>query len=166
VAIPEHEHRVRQATPSDAGVVAELLDAFNREFDTPSPGTEVIAARFRRLIAGDHLVVLLPSEPVVGVAVLSFRPNIWYEGPVATLDELYVRPDMRRQRFGHAMLEAACHLARERGAQELEVYVDGDDTDARRFYEAHGFVNTEPGATEPMFYYHRDLGRQQDRAVR
>jgi GNAT superfamily N-acetyltransferase len=157
VVIPQHEHRVRQATAADAAVVAELLDAFNREFDTPSPGTEVLTARLRQLIAANHLVALLTGEPAIGVAVLSLRPNVWYEGPVALLDELYVRPDMRGQRFGHAMLEAACRLARERGAQTLEINVDGEDTDARRFYEAHGFTNTEPGATEPMFYYYRDL---------
>ena len=153
----EHERPVRQATVSDAVVVAEMLDAFNREFDTPTPGPEVLAVRLRRLLAGDHLVVLLAGVPAVGVAVLSFRSNVWYEGPAAALDELYVRPDMRGQRFGHAMLEAACRLARERGAETLEINVDGEDIDARRFYEAHGFTNTEPGATEPMYYYYRDL---------
>jgi len=154
----QSEHTVRRAKASDAVVVAELLDAFNREFDTPSPGTKVLAPRLRRLIAGDHFVALLGGEPAVGVAVMSLRPNVWSEGPVATLDELYVRPDMRGQRFGHAMLEAACGLARERGARTLEINVDGEDTDARRFYEAHGFANTEAGAAEPMFYYYRDLG--------
>ncbi|WP_319018684.1 GNAT family N-acetyltransferase [Microbispora sitophila] len=157
MAIPQQEHLVRQATTSDAAVVAELLDAFNREFDAPSPGTEVLTARLRGLIAGDHLVALLTGEPAVGVAVLSFRPNVWQEGPAAILDELYVRPDMRGQRFGHALLEEACRLAGERGAEALEINVDGEDTDTRRFYEAHGFANSEPGATEPMFYYYRDL---------
>jgi GNAT superfamily N-acetyltransferase len=142
---------------ADAAVVAEMLDAFNREFDTPTPGTEVLAARLRKLFAGDRLVALLGGEPAVGVAVLSLRSNVWYDGPVAALDELYVQPDMRGQRFGHAMLEAACRLARERGAEALEINVDGEDADARRFYEAHGFSNTEPGATEPMFYYYREL---------
>jgi GNAT superfamily N-acetyltransferase len=157
MGISQDEHPVRQATPSDAVVVAELLDAFNREFDTPTPGTQVLATRLRRLLAGDHLVALLGGEPAVGVAVLSLRSNVWYEGPVALLDELYVQPDVRGKRLGHAMLEAACRLARERGAQTLEINVDGEDTDTRRFYEAHGFANTEPGATEPMFYYYRDL---------
>jgi GNAT superfamily N-acetyltransferase len=153
----EHEHAVRAATTSDVVTVAELLDAFNREFDTPSPGTEVLEARLQRLIPGDHFVALLSGEPAVGVAVMSFRPDVWHDGPVATLDELYVRPDMRRQRFGHAMLEAACRCAVERGAQRLDINVDGEDIDARRFYEAHGFANIEPGATEPMFYYYRQL---------
>lgn len=157
VSIPQHEHPVRQATAADAAAVAELLDAFNHEFGAPSPGTDVLTARLRRLIAGDHLVALLTGEPAVGVAVLTFRPDVWHEGPAAVLDELYVRPGLRGQRFGHALLEEACRLARERGAGTLAINVDGEDTDTRRFYEAHGFADTEPGAAEPMFYYYRDL---------
>ncbi len=149
---------VRQAAASDAVVVAELLDAFNREFDVPTPGADVLATRLERLLGGDEVVALLCGEPSAGVAVLSLRPNVWYDGPVATLDELYVRPGLRGRRFGHALLNAACELARARGAETIEINVDGDDVDARRFYEAHGFHNIEPGATEPMFYYYRSLG--------
>jgi GNAT superfamily N-acetyltransferase len=135
-----------------------LLDAFNREFDTPTPGQHVLAERLQKLMTDPAFAVLLSGEPAVGVAVLSFRPSVWYDGPVATLDELYVVPDKRRQRRGHALLTAACRLAQERGAGELQINVDGEDVDARRFYEAHGFTNIEPGATEPMFCYYRELG--------
>ncbi|GAB3135375.1 GNAT family N-acetyltransferase [Microbispora hainanensis] len=157
MALSQQEHPVRQARPSDAAVVAELLDAFNREFDTPTPGTDVLTERLRRLLAGDDLVALLTGEPAVGVAVLTFRPDVWHDGPSVVLDELYVRPGMRGQRFGHALLEEACRLSRDRGAEILAINVDGEDTDARRFYEAHGFAHIEPGAAEPMFSYYRDL---------
>jgi hypothetical protein len=39
----------------------------------------------------------------------------------------------------------------------IEINVDGEDTDARRFYERHGYRNTEPGEVEPMLFYYRDL---------
>ena len=45
----------------------------------------------------------------------------------------------------------------QRGAELLEINVDGEDTDARRFYERHGYANTEPGQDEPMLYYYREL---------
>ncbi|MCM6778341.1 GNAT family N-acetyltransferase [Nocardia sp. CDC159] len=154
----DHHHAVRRATPGDAALVARLLDDFNREFDTPTPGPEALAANLRRLLAVDELCVLITGEPAAGIAVVTFRPAVWYEGPVALLDELYVRPHLRNNGFGHALLEAACALARSRGAESLEVNVDGVDFDARRFYEAHGFRNIEPGAPEPMYYYYRDLG--------
>jgi GNAT superfamily N-acetyltransferase len=148
---------VRRAAVADAPVVARLLDDFNREFDTPTPGVEVLSARLTGLLASDDVVVLLGAEPAVGLAVLSFRSNVWYDGPVALLDELYVAPQRRGRGLGHALLEQACLLARARHAQTFEINVDGADTDARRFYEAHGFTNTEPGATEPMYFYYRDL---------
>ena len=76
---------------------------------------------------------------------------------MAVLDELYVRPGLRGRRRGSALLEAACALVRERGGEVLELNVDGEDVDARRFYRAHGFTDTEPGAGEPMYYLYREL---------
>ncbi|MDQ0075523.1 ribosomal protein S18 acetylase RimI-like enzyme [Arthrobacter oryzae] len=149
--------RPRRATTADAGVVAQLLHDFNGEFSTPSPGTDVLTSRLTLLLAGEDVVVLLVGEPASGLAVLSFRPNVWYEGPVAILDELYVRPDLRGRRLGSALLDAACDLLRDRGGALMEINVDGEDTGARRFYEAHGFTNTEPDGTDPMLYYYREL---------
>ncbi len=148
---------VRRATTADAAVVAQLLHDFNTEFSTPTPGAAELQSRLTQLLAGDDVVVLLIGEPASGVAVLSFRPNVWYQGPVAILDELYVRPELRGRRLGSALLDAALDLVRDRGGALLEINVDGEDTDARRFYEAHGFANTEPGQTDPMLYYYREL---------
>lgn len=134
-----------------------MLHDFNTEFATPSPGPDELRARLTSLLAGDDVVVLLVGEPATGVAVLSFRPNVWYTGPVAILDELYVRPGLRGQRLGSALLTAACDLARRRGGELIEINVDGEDTDARRFYEARGFSNTEPNHTDPLLYYYRQL---------
>ena len=147
----------RRATTTAAAVVAQLLHDFNTEFSTPTPGARELQSRLRQLLAGDDVVVLLIGEPASGVAVLSFRPNVWYRGPVAILDELYVRPELRGHRLGSALLEAALDLVRDRGGALLEINVDGEDTDARRFYEAHGFTNTEPNQTDPMLYYYREL---------
>lgn len=147
----------RRATTADAAIVAQLLHDFNTEFATPTPGPDVLSARLASLLAGDDVVVLLVGEPAAGVAVLSFRPNVWYKGPVALLDELYVRPGLRGHRLGSALLAAACDLVRERGGELLEINVDGEDTGARRFYEARGFRNTEPNQTDPLLYYYREL---------
>ncbi|MCB5275609.1 Mycothiol acetyltransferase [Arthrobacter sp. SO5] len=149
--------RPRRATLDDAAVVARLLHDFNTEFSTPTPGTQELESRLTQLLAGDDVVVLLTGEPASGVAVLSFRPNVWYRGPVAILDELYVRPELRGHRLGSALLDAALDLVSDRGGALLEINVDGEDTDARRFYEAHGFTNTEPNQTDPMLYYYREL---------
>ena len=148
---------VRLATGADAEVVAELLDAFNREFDTPTPGPAVLATRLRALLGGDQTIALLGGDPPVGCALITLRPNVWYDAPVALLDELYVAPTSRDGGLGTALLRRAETEIRARGAQVLEINVDGDDTDARRFYERHGYVNTEPGQHEPSYYYFREF---------
>jgi GNAT superfamily N-acetyltransferase len=147
----------RVAAPGDAGTVATLLDSFNREFDTPTPGPAVLAARLEKLLAHDRTIALLAGQPAVGVALLTLRPNVWYDGPVALLDELYVAPELRGRGIGSALLASAELAARHGGAEVLEINVDGGDTDARRFYERHGYANIEPGEDEPMFYYYREL---------
>jgi len=148
----------RRATPADATTVATLLDAFNREYDVATPGVATLAARLARLLAGADLVALLAGEPAAGVAVLTFRPTVWYEGPVAVLDELYVVPALRGRRIGAALLAAVEETTRARGGELVEINVDGDDLGARRFYERHGYANTQPGATDQLLYYFRELG--------
>jgi ribosomal protein S18 acetylase RimI-like enzyme len=147
----------RVATVAEAATVAELLDAFNREYRTPTPGPAVLTTRLRWLLAGKDVIALLVGDPAVAVAVLTLRPNVWYEGPVAHLDELYVAPELRRRGLGSALLTAAETLTRQRGGELLEINIDGDDIDARRFYERHGYTNTEPGQDQPLLYYYREL---------
>jgi GNAT superfamily N-acetyltransferase len=148
---------VRRAGPDDAAVVARLLDDFNREFDTPSPGVTVLTDRLRRLLAGDHTVALLVGEPPLGLALLTFRPNVWSDAPVALLDELYVVPASRSRGLGTALLRAAEEAVLRRSGELLEINVDGDDVDARRFYERHGYRNSELGRDDPLLYYYREL---------
>jgi GNAT superfamily N-acetyltransferase len=148
---------VRVATERDAEMVAGLLHDFNAEFDTPTPGVAVLAARLRALLPAGATIALLAGEPPGGVALLTLRPNVWYDGPVALLDELYVRPDLRGRGLGTALLWRAVDLVRERGGRLMEINVDEDDSGARRFYERYGFTNQPEGQSERMLYYEREL---------
>ena len=147
----------RVANPADASSVARLLDAFNREYGDPTPGPEVLEQRLARLLAGDSVIAVLAGDQPVGVALLTLRPNVWYDGLVGLLDELYVVPGMRRCGHGSALLKATEAVARERGAELMEINVDGEDGDARRFYERHGYACMAPGEPEPDLYYSREL---------
>ncbi len=148
---------IRRATPEDAGTVAALLDAFNREFDTPTPGPAVLAGRLSSMLKGDEVIALLCGEPAFAVALLTLRPSVWYSGPVALLEELYVAGEMRGRGIGSALLRASESVVSERGAEAVEINVDSDDTGARRFYERHGYRNTDPGRQDQLLYYYREL---------
>ena len=148
---------MRDAGPADAAVLAELLDAFNTEFDTPSAPVPELTARLDALLAGDLVAAVVAGDPVLAFGVLTFRPALWTDGQVALLEELYVRPERRGQGLGSAVLGRCVELARERECSEFQINVDEVDVDARRFYERHGFSNREPGESGVMFFYYRDL---------
>ena len=151
------EWTTRLATPDDSGEVARLLHDFNVEFGWDSPGPEVLAPRLRRLLAGDDTVAILAGAPAEGVALVTLRPNVWYEGPVALLDELYVPPARRGRGIGSAVMAHLMSLAQERGVALIEINVDEGDVDAQRFYERHGFASVQPETGERAFYLHQEL---------
>lgn len=130
----------RHATSADLPAAAELLDAFNREFGDPSPGPAVLAERLATLVDRDGAALLLAGEPPVALAFVTFRAVLWLDGPVALLEELYVRPDLRSQGIGGRLLEEVVATARARGCGELTIGVDFEDGGARRFYERHGLA--------------------------
>lgn len=149
-------------TADDTEAAAHLLDQFNREFHVPTPGPEAIAARLATLLAGDDTFALLAPTPgaewpVVGLALVTLRTNVWYDGRVGLLDELYVVPECRRQSIGSALLRTAEHDVVRRGGSVLEINVDGEDVDARRFYERHGYLDRDAWSTQPAMMYHREL---------
>ena len=146
---------VFRATAAQAEAVGRLLFDFNTEFDSPTPTADELSARFRQLLQRDDVIVLLSGDAAepTGLAFLTLRPTPYYDGPLAQLEELYVQPERRDQGIGTALLTAAVALVRQQHGGELHINVDEVDTDARRFYERHGFVNIEPGADYRMLCY-------------
>lgn len=147
----------RIATLEDADEVAGLLHDFNTEFDTPSPGPDVLAGRVRRLLAGDSAFAVLAGRPAVAVALVTLRPNVWYDGRVALLDELYVVPQRRNGGIGSDVIAEVLRRARVGGADAVEINVDEGDVDAQRFYRRHGFSDLEPDTGERALYFFREL---------
>ncbi|MDN4476246.1 GNAT family N-acetyltransferase [Demequina sp. SYSU T00192] len=148
---------IRTAGPGDAAEVARLLDAFNREFDTPTPGPDVLEARLRPMLDTPDTVAFLAGERAIGLALVTYRPNVWHDGPVALLDELYVRPDYRDQGIGTELVEAIVAHAVTRACRLVEVNVDEGDGDALRFYARHGFALLQPDTGERALYLAREV---------
>jgi ribosomal protein S18 acetylase RimI-like enzyme len=150
--------RVRPAGPADAEAVGRLLDAFNREYDEPTPGPERLAARIRELLAGGDTAVLVGGAGPDGLAVLRFRAGLSTAALECYLAELYVVPPLRGRGLGRVLLEAAMELARERGADRMDLGTSEDDIAARALYERLGFTNRERGTDGPIMYvYEREL---------
>jgi ribosomal protein S18 acetylase RimI-like enzyme len=146
---------VRPATPEDSEAIGRLLDAFNREFDDPTPGPAALAARVAELMADGELTVLLADPGPAGIAVLRFRPSIWSEALECNLAELYVVPEERGRGIGRALLDEVLALARHRGADYIELATSEDDVAARALYESAGLTNLDDGTQ--MLFYEREL---------
>jgi hypothetical protein len=43
----------------------------------------VLATRLRCLLSGTDVIAVLAGDPAVAVALLTLRPNIWYDCPSA-----------------------------------------------------------------------------------
>jgi ribosomal protein S18 acetylase RimI-like enzyme len=152
------EIAVRSATAADAETVGRMLHDFNTEYDDVTPGPEALAERVRELLAAGDTEILLGGDGPDGVAVLRFRPGIWTRALECYLAELYVVPARRRRGTGLALMEAAMELARQRGADHIDLGTSEDDTGARALYERLGFTNREGRPDGPvMLYYEREL---------
>lgn len=148
---------LRLATPGDADPLGQLLHDFNTEFDTETPGPGPLATRLRTLLTQPTTFALLAEDPPVAFGLITLRTNVWYDGPVALLDEFYVVPHLRDQGIGTAMFAWICDEAQARGCEVLEINVDSSDVDTIRFYERHGARNTDPGRDDQLLYFYREL---------
>lgn len=143
------------ATPAEAAVLGRMLAEFNAEFDAEGQDAAAFADRFARLLGRDDVLALLagPREDPSGFAWVTFRPTPYADGPLVQLEELYVRPELRSGGVGTRLIAALREESRLRGAAEVMINVDADDTDARRFYERHGFSCADPDSGSTMLCY-------------
>ncbi len=149
---------MRLADEADAVLIGRLLDAFNREYDEPSPGPAKIAERIAELMSSGETVVLLAGAGPDGIAVLRFRRSLWTDGLECYLAELYVVPHQRGRGLGRALMQSVLELARARGADYMDLNTSEHDVAAIALYESLGFSNREGKPDGPRnYYYEREL---------
>jgi GNAT superfamily N-acetyltransferase len=93
----------------------------------------------RAVEAGDIEVLTVRAEPggaPVGVTVLAFRLNVSAGAPFASIEDLYVRPEVRGRGAGRTLIEAVEERCRRRGVSYVEVQTDDE---AAPIYEACGY---------------------------
>jgi ribosomal protein S18 acetylase RimI-like enzyme len=152
------ELTVRHAELADAEAVGRLLHDFNTEFDDVTPGPIALAERVRELLAAGETTVLVAGEGPDGLAVLRFRPAIWTKALECYLAELYVVPERRGHGLGRALMEAAIEVARQEGADRMDLGTSEDDVAARALYESLGFSRREGKPDGPInYFYEREL---------
>jgi GNAT superfamily N-acetyltransferase len=141
----------RRATRADVPVIVRMLaddplGAQRERFTTPLPESYGRAFDAINADANNELVVACQADEVIGVLQLTYIPSLTYQGGWRALIE-GVRVDgrFRSQGIGKALFEWAITRARERGCHLLQLTTDKARPDAKRFYEALGFIASHEG---------------------
>jgi GNAT superfamily N-acetyltransferase len=133
-----------EVVPTCRAELAEPLRLLGESLREGEPVPEDFMETLREAVETGAVEVLAARAEgrVVGVAVLAYRLSISAAGLFASIEDLYVRPDARRQGIGRALLEAVEERCASRGVSYVEAQVE--DEGAAAFYAALGYEE-EPG---------------------
>jgi ribosomal protein S18 acetylase RimI-like enzyme len=146
------------ATGADLDSVGRLLRELNLEVEDETPSAQALASRVAELLGDGDAEVLLAEDPPVGIAVVRLRKAIWTAHREASLVELYVSPARRGRELERELVQMAMDVARDRGADFIDLTVGASDVQARRLYEDLGFDDHEVGSQESLaLHYERPL---------
>ena len=145
--------RVREATEDDAPAVAAAVGQLLVELSGGGPAAGELEEATVDLVRDREMGALLVAEAggedgLVGVLAASWQHAIHVPGRYGTIQDLWVHQDWRSRAIGHDLVEAFCDLAREAGAQRIEVGLPREDFErigaTEAFYRANGFEHLGP----------------------
>jgi len=125
--------------PVPATGLAEPLALLEEALREGEPVSTEFSDRLRKAVeAGDvEVLAARAEEQILGVAVLAYRLNVSAGGLFASIEDLYVRPEARRQGVGRALLQAADERCAEQSISYVEAQVE--EKRAEAFYAALGY---------------------------
>jgi GNAT superfamily N-acetyltransferase len=141
----------RRAERSDLERIVQMLaddplGAQRERYELPLAQGYLAAFEAISADPNNEVVVACLADEVIGVLQITFIPGLTYQGGWRALIEgVRVNAANRSSGLGRAMLEHAVRRARERGCRMVQLTTDKARPDARRFYEALGFVATHEG---------------------
>ena len=147
---PGFQIETRPVTPDK---LAEPLAFLEESLRNGTPVPPPFAEQLKRAVERGDLEVLAARAGsgvrIVGVVVLAFRLNVSAGASFASLEELYVKAEMRRRGIGRMLLDAVEERCKVRGVSYIEVQTDEEVVP---FYKALGY-EPEAGVWVLSRYY-------------
>ncbi|MEM6759589.1 MAG: GNAT family N-acetyltransferase [Pseudomonadota bacterium] len=134
------------ATLEHAETVLSLVSAFHAE-EGLNRSDEARADGVLPLLKGTPhgaLYLVGPLRAPIGYVALGFGWSIEFGGNDGFIDELYIRPPVRRRGLASEVLRALPVALAAAGVTALHLEVDSTNTAARRLYESAGFKPRAP----------------------
>lgn len=134
---------IRPARPGDIAAIHQLirdLAEYEKELDQVT-GTEQDLRR--SLLADEPAVFALVAEhegEIAGFALWFVNFSTWDASHGIYLEDLYVRPDMRRHGYGRALLAELARICTGRGYSRLQWAVLDWNSPALGFYASLGSI--------------------------
>ena len=145
---------VRHAAMADLPALLPLLDQLREQSSDPDrPGEQLTPsheAALAEILGSPYLTVLIAEVDggIGGTCALAFLPNINHKAqPYCILENMVVDQDLRGSGVGHALVERAVELAREKGCYKLSLTSNLKRAEAHRFYESAGLNHSHKGFT-------------------
>lgn len=139
---------IRRATAADAEIIATLVREL-ADYEKLLHEAKASADDFRRELADDpagepgngpiiHVLIAEWNGEPVGFALYFFSFSTFVGRRGLYLEDLFVRPAMRGQGIGRALLRALARIARDRGCGRMEWAVLDWNEPALGFYQTLG----------------------------
>ena len=141
----------RRARANDLAAIVELLandplGAKRERLQSPLPASYAAAFAAIDRDPNQELVVACRDRAVVGVMQLTFLPYLTYAGGWrAQIEGVRIAAQERSQGLGRQMIQWAIERARARGCHMVQLTTDKTRPEAKRFYDALGFVASHEG---------------------
>ncbi|MBC3786718.1 GNAT family N-acetyltransferase [Spirosoma utsteinense] len=131
---------IRPAHQTDVDVVYEFLC----DLEDTALNRSAFQLIFEGNLANPMVHYLIAEQDGLPVGFLSCHVQylLHHTGKVGEIQELYVKPDQRKQRIGHQFIAALGELASREGFTHLEVTTNQKRTETIRFYEREHFSCT------------------------
>ncbi|MEC7793480.1 MAG: GNAT family N-acetyltransferase [Pseudomonadota bacterium] len=133
------------AGPEDLPRLLPLVAAFHEEFGLPLDDDHRIQALAPLLDGSPYGAVWLmgPSRAPIGYIILTFGWSVEFGGMDGFVDELYVRPAVRRRGIATEVLEQLPKTLAETGLRALHLEVREDDDKTVKMYRRQLFKPRE-----------------------
>lgn len=133
--------QLRIATPGDEAEIISLLREFMAFEKVDLLTDDEFGKVFRTVMAMPERMQFLVAETdeIVGMLTVLWGYSTWKGKPVASLEDVYVRPEMRSQGVATALLAHAFELAKEKGCARVDLVTETENYPAQALYKKAGF---------------------------